>query len=297
MIAEATILTPLPDNSPAERALFIGSSDAAPAIGVSPWKTALQLWLEKRGEAEPEPENDAMHLGKLLEPVVLSMFTRRTGNRVLAHQQRFIHPEYPWMACTVDGLTDDGTVVEAKTANWRVAEKFGEEGTDAIPEEYVIQTTHAMAVTGANLAIVPVLLGGDDLRIYRVERNDGLIAVLIEREQAFWRMVQEGRAPEPDWEHETTNQVLNAMYEPQGGTVHLDDQAVTYFETYWQAKRAEAAAQKVKKTAKAHLLALMGHASCAMLPNGSKMTRKKVDVAEQARAAYSYNGFWIGKEK
>ena len=61
----------------------IGGSDAAAALGLSPWKSPLELWEEKAmGKTQPRQENDAMIFGRLLEPIVREEFVRRTGYKV-----------------------------------------------------------------------------------------------------------------------------------------------------------------------------------------------------------------------
>jgi putative phage-type endonuclease len=52
----------------------IGSSDAAAAVGLNPYKSQLKLWLEKTGrdtklpKADPQDEESPMYWGNLLEP-------------------------------------------------------------------------------------------------------------------------------------------------------------------------------------------------------------------------------------
>ena len=61
----------------------IGSSDAAAAVGLHPYKSPLQLWLEKTnratGMAQPDPQDETspMYWGTLLEPIVAAHYTKR----------------------------------------------------------------------------------------------------------------------------------------------------------------------------------------------------------------------------
>lgn len=80
----------------------IGSSDAAAAVGLNPYKSQLQLWMEKTGKDEnlpvvdPNDEESPMYWGTILEPIVAAHYTKRTGNRV----RRIINPalKYPHFA-------------------------------------------------------------------------------------------------------------------------------------------------------------------------------------------------------
>lgn len=58
------------------RSRGIGGSEAAAAIGRSPWKTALTLWKEKTG-AQAAPDlggNEAVELGRRMEPAIRDFF-------------------------------------------------------------------------------------------------------------------------------------------------------------------------------------------------------------------------------
>ena len=174
----------------------IGGSDAAAVCGVSPWKSAYQVYLEKRGEAEGYGQEDSepMFWGRTLEPVIRQRYADVTGRTVTVPQDILVHPEYDWMIGSLDGLADD-RVLEIKTA--RSPNGWGEPGSDEIPDFYKIQVFHYMTVTKLSLADVAVLIGGNDFRIYEVPLDPELQQLIIEREVAFWEMVKAGTPPEP----------------------------------------------------------------------------------------------------
>lgn len=179
-----------------ERRLGIGGSDAAPALGLSKWSTPLQLYLDKIGEGELLEETDPMRFGHLLEPIVRDEYSRRTGREVVFGQPPLVSREYPWMRVNLDGFVHaDNRVFEAKTA--RNDQGWGDPGTDDVPQDYILQCTHAMIVTGAKVADVAVLIGGSDFRIYTVERNAALVDLVIAGERAFWDAVQRREPPAP----------------------------------------------------------------------------------------------------
>jgi putative phage-type endonuclease len=179
-----------------ERLTGLGGSDCAVALGLSPWKTRFQLYLEKRGEAPPVAINEAMRWGTILEPIVLAEYERRTGRSILAPTTILRHPTHAFMVANFDGFVEeDGRIVEAKTA--RVAEGWGEPGTDEIPPHYLLQTMHYLAVAERELADVVVLIGGQDFRIYEVARDEELIAMIVDGEARFWEHVERAEPPEP----------------------------------------------------------------------------------------------------
>lgn len=99
------------------------------------------------------------------------------------------------MLANVDGLCEDDAhgpcIFEAKTAS---AYKAGE-WEDAIPDEYMIQIQHYMAVTGYQGAYIAVLIGGNSFRWKFVERDEELIHMLISLEEDFWKHVEKGVPP------------------------------------------------------------------------------------------------------
>ncbi|MAL34750.1 MAG: alkaline phosphatase, partial [Pseudomonas sp.] len=66
----------------------IGSSDAAAAVGLNPYKSQLELWLEKTGrdtglpKTDPDDDESPMYWGNVLEPIVAWHYGKRTGNKV-----------------------------------------------------------------------------------------------------------------------------------------------------------------------------------------------------------------------
>lgn len=178
----------------------IGSSDAAVAVGLSPYKSALTLWLEKTGRKAPGDlsAKEAVLWGMVLEPVLASVYAERTGRKVRRVNAVLQHPEIPYLLANLDreviGLPEGTGILEIKTASFHSAPQW-EEG---VPVAYQCQVLHQLAVTGHQWADVAVLIGGQDFRIYRIERDDDKIADLLAREAVFWRCVTDDVQPEPD---------------------------------------------------------------------------------------------------
>lgn len=187
--------------TPDERAAFlerrrtgIGGSDVAPILGLSPWATPLDIYLEKRGEAPPKEETEEMLWGNLHEPHIRSEYARRTGREV-AIPEMLVHPKHPFAIANLDGLTRCGRVLEIKTA--KRPDGWGEDGSDEIPEAYALQVQHYLMVSGREVADVAALIAGSDFRLYEVEADRELHEMLLEAESAFWQRVVDGVPPEP----------------------------------------------------------------------------------------------------
>ena len=180
------------------RKLGIGGSDAAVVCGISRYKSPVELWMEKTDQLPYQEAGEAAYWGTLLEDIVRTEFTKRTGIEVNKVQQILQSEEYPFMRANLDGVCqhpDHGICgFEAKTAS---AYKTGE-WEDSIPDEYQLQIQHYMAVTGYKGFYIAVLIGGNTFRWRFVERDEELIAMLIEREGDFWDHVQQMTPPAMD---------------------------------------------------------------------------------------------------
>ncbi len=182
----------------------LGGSDAGAVCGISPYKTPVDVWLEKTGQAEPVDlsDNQAVAWGNILEDTIATEFSKRTGMKVQRRNATLKHPEHDWMLAHVDRLivgTDKGPgILEVKTAGQYMSDKWGDPGTDQVPDEYALQVAHYLAVTGYAWARLAVLIGGRDLRVYDLPRDEDLIALLMAREEKFWTQHVETRlAPPP----------------------------------------------------------------------------------------------------
>lgn len=200
----------------------IGASEIAAVAGLSPWATPLEIYLRKIGEAPEIEDNRAMRVGRRLESVVLYEFCEETGEQISFEGYPcplIRHPDYPYMLATPDAETMSGRLVEAKTAGSRSFAKWGTAKDPEIPREYQIQIQWQLHVAGRDQGYIACLIGGEDLRIHPVERNDRLISGLCDAAADFWERVVNRDPPEPDFVHPSTPELLRGMY----GTVATSD--------------------------------------------------------------------------
>lgn len=177
-----------------ERRKGCGGSDIAAIMGLSPWKTAYQCYLEKRGEGQGSEENDAMRWGKIAELSLRQFYSDETGRAVRLPNKIMYHKEYPYLLANLDGFTDDGRIVELKTA--RYPKGWGEPGTAEVPESYALQVQHYMLVSGFHVADVVVSIGGGLPSIYVVPEDLELQQMIIDACREFWARVVAGNPPE-----------------------------------------------------------------------------------------------------
>lgn len=191
----------------------IGGSEIGAILGLSPYRTPMDVFLEKRGETVPKGNEQAMYWGTVLEDVVAHEYQKRTERKVQRVTQMLAHPEHDFMLANIDravivpeisgnvrwkdGRLTTNRILECKTANGFAADQWGDVGTDNVPDAYLLQCQWYLGVTRADVADVAVLIGGQDYRIYSIARDDGLIGDMIEAASEFWQRVQTGIAPDP----------------------------------------------------------------------------------------------------
>ncbi len=195
----------------AERMKGIGGSEVAAIVGLSPYAGPLDVYCSKLGLAAPIVENRAMKIGKFLEPLLLSEYTAETGRRARLNSTLYRHPEFPWAIGTPDAFADEPGV-ELKAHGIRQAARFGEPGTDQIPDEHLCQISWYMAITGRESWDVAVLLGGQEFRVYSVVRNRDLEETLLATVRTFWESNVLAQVP-PDLDgSESARAIVSARY-------------------------------------------------------------------------------------
>ncbi|MDD5300565.1 MAG: YqaJ viral recombinase family protein [Gallionella sp.] len=259
----------------------IGSSDAAAAVGISSYKSPLELWLEKTGrqEAPDLAANDAVFWGATLEHIIANVYAERTGVKVRRLNAVLQHPEYHFMLANLDRVVqhpmDGNGVLEVKTAGVNSAQ-FWEEG---VPDGYQCQVLHQLAVTGKEWCDVAVLIGGQDFRVYRVIRDEARIADLIQREAKFWQYVIDDIPPPVDGS-ESSGRALASMYPSDKGDVLdcTEDAGMNkLFSDYWAYRQQREAAEAQEELLKQQLQERLGFASGAVLGDARISWRKSKD--------------------
>lgn len=192
----STKIDTLTEQQLADRQLGIGGSDVAAILGLSPWKSPLDVYLEKVGEAGPIAANERMYWGQRLESIVADEYCTRHDRQVRRKRQTVVHKQYPWMRANIDRIVVNlDRLLECKTTGERNADRWGEPGSDEIPELYMAQVQHYLVVTGRQVADVAVLIGGQEYRDYTVEADREIRDLLLEEENRFWHDHVEARIP------------------------------------------------------------------------------------------------------
>lgn len=269
--------------SPEELALRktgIGASEIGAVVGLNPYAGPLDVYLRKLDLIEDDA-GEAAEWGHLLEPLIADRYARETGE-TLERCSTLVHPSEPWILATPDRLSLSGRVVECKTASLRVAHRWGEPGTDEVPEEYLAQVTWQMLVTGHRVADIALLVGGQEFRIYTVPFDGELAAALVEQGRAFWHDHVLAQVPPPSGSEKAVREWLRQRYPRDLGDIRTagPDEADA-LEALRQARIAFAEAEARKTAAEDQVKRLIGDDAGLSHPEIGRVTWKKNKDSER----------------
>ena len=189
----------------------IGGSDASAVMGLNPYKTNEELWLEKTGRWVPEDISDKSYVkyGHDAEPLLRGLFALDYPEyEVEYYDNNMIRNEkYPWAHASLDGelIDADGRkgILEIKTTNI-LQSMQKEKWKEQIPDNYYIQILHYLMVTEYDFAVLKAQLKSEwkgEIRLqtkhYFIEKEEVAadIKLLKKEEEQFWRKVQNGQRP------------------------------------------------------------------------------------------------------
>lgn len=206
-----------------DRSKFLGGSDVAAVMGLSPWATPVELWMQKTGRT-PKEEPDAARRkmfarGHALEPFIRDMVIDKLKEmgltvELIAINKRYADEAHPFLACEIDfelRLTGEIEIggnlytldaehinADAKSVSGFARKKWGTESTEDVPIEYAAQFMHGLGITGRGKCLVAALRSFDDVDIYWTLRDDETIEAMRAKSVTFWNdHVLADVAPDP----------------------------------------------------------------------------------------------------
>lgn len=269
----------------AERKHGLGGSDIGAILGLSKYRTPVDVWAEKTGRIAGQDETLQMRFGSYAEDFVAREYSARTGNAVQRFTTMLHHPTAPILG-NVDRLvipagqkraahqreirTDLG--LECKTASAFAAldeNEWGDEGTDQVPASYLIQCVTYMALTGCSRWDLSVLFGNQELRIYNLARDLELEGEVIARSAEWWQAhVVADVAPEP------VNDSDVALLYPQAKQkeeIAADGEIILAVDMLRSTKEQLSTLEKYEGELALQIKRFMGHADTLLGPDGKKL--------------------------
>lgn len=226
------------------RAKGVGGSDMSTILGMNQWASPYDLWLEKTGRQAPE---DISGKWAIVKGNALEIELRR--------RFRTLHPElitvdgtdisiasdaHPCMHASLDGWmydpeSDSFGVLEIKTANAISGRNdwHGEDGILCIPDYYMAQVTHYLAVTGFDWGYVYADIGEAEPVEIRFERDEEDVEAVTRKAEEFWGFVQRDEMPAL-----TARDVAEAYPAPVDGIETVDDEDTAQLFAKYKAAQA-----------------------------------------------------------
>jgi len=190
----------------------IGGSDASAILGLNPWKSNIELWLEKTGQFTPDDISDkeCVKYGVAAEPLLRELFALDFPEYEVEYfgDNMILNDDFPFGAASLDGeLTEKETgrkgILEIKTTNI-LQSMQKEKWRDKLPDNYYVQCLHYLLITGYSFVVLVAQLksefGGEiykQVKHYKIERAEvqADIEFLESSEKEFWKQVQERKRP------------------------------------------------------------------------------------------------------
>jgi len=283
-IQQSTTIPPLftPERSEflEERKTGIGGSDAAVILGLSKYKTPLELAEEKLGLVPPFAGNRFTEAGNRLEDVIADWYADERGCRVARANQTFRLKKYDFIMAHIDRrVLKERKLLECKSADKWTLHNWGEPGTDEIPDAYFLQVQHYLMFPNWDYADLAALIGGNDLRIYPIIPDTELQEMMLEAEIAFWTTIERGDLPDPIRESDT-----NKLWSRDNGElIYADTDVMEWHEELKGSMVAKKAIDAKLDDLKTKVKSYMKEYSVLCDPDGKKIRTWKTQKTSSFR--------------
>lgn len=188
------------DDIAASHRTHLGASQIAGALGLSTFADNTPARIKARILGQLPPERKLVFdTGHALEPVIHNWFTLGKPGEFMRPPDDRTRAIKGVMVAHLDCLWIDGEArnVEYKTSTHRTG--WGEPGTDAVLQDYLVQAHAQMYVHGLRITHFGVLFSGaSNIAEYVVDYDRDLGEELARRAQEWWeRYIVRDETPEP----------------------------------------------------------------------------------------------------
>lgn len=275
----------------------LGGSDAAPAVGMSPWKSPVALYFDKTDPITADEDTELFKRGRQMEGPIADMFAEESNLEVVKLPVMLRSGMYEFMLANVDRyvVETDGTwaILECKNVGVNQTHDWD----DGPPLHYRLQIQHYLAVHGPRFqrAYIAALIGGNKLVIFVVERDETLIADIIAGEEAFWTFVTLKRMPSIDGTDSTRAALAEHFAKPEVESKEVSREILTLIEQHRAAKVGLKLASDRVNEIESAMKALIGDAEEATVDGDVVATWKVVTKAEYVVKPQQYRQLSVKK--
>ena len=269
----------------------IGGSDAGAIIGVNPYKSIIDVYIDKT-QGSDFKGNKYTHWGHNLESVIFKEF-QRLHDDFYCYEVPFTMKK-GYLVANVDGMCYDlekgWGVVEIKTANAFAGKEWNGE---TIPDSYFAQVQHYLAVTGLSYAYIACLIGGNTYKEFYIERAEEDIKLIEEKCTEFWNEnILKRIPPMPDGSEAYSKYLLKEADSSDDDVVELDT-IEDKGQEYKAVKSEIEALEKKKKLIEQEILKEMNENDCKK----AKSENFKFTIVCQNRATFDKKRFFAENEE
>jgi putative phage-type endonuclease len=275
----------------ARRKRDITASEVAALFGKHPYKSALDLYMDKTGlNGQNTTDDTVLRRGRILEPAVAEAVKEiRPQWQITRSICYFSKPELriggtpDWFV--MDQEENTCRILETKTASPDI---FEQQWNGTPPLAWILQTLVQMMVSDLDHASIACLVTSFDfpVHIYDVERHKDAENAILEKVSEFWDMVKRGTPPDPDFTKDGAS--ISKLY-PRATAPAVDwsndDRAFHLVDQYYDLTQAVAGLEEQKDTVAAEIKAKLGEHESALLPGWNvswkDQTRKQCIIPEK----------------
>lgn len=219
---------------PQRRALrrkTIGASDAPIILGISPWSSPHELWIEKSG-MDMSSDTQRTRLGNYLQHGVAMEALNQIGGSIISEEPFAVHVD-GWASATPDYIIrqgDSNAIIEVKTTH--------ERSWDAVPEHYLLQVNWQCWVHGIDRAYVAALHGGLNVQVYEIQPalQSVWFVDAVARCKKWYDLYMQGDAEPARHKHDNSD-LRAAIRAESGKVVDLDEEIVGYMQRLAELKK------------------------------------------------------------
>ena len=170
------------------RAKYLGASEISAVLGVSPWEKPKDLFLKKIGYVKENISSDKQKLfdkGHSKEIIARDKYELQTLKKF--HPMVILNDGYPYLSASLDGLSDDGELIEIKYLG--LEDYLNVVLGIKIPDKYIPQVQCQMLLAGVDKMTFIGINESDDIATMTVEKDSLFICDMISKADIFWGKV------------------------------------------------------------------------------------------------------------
>jgi predicted phage-related endonuclease len=266
------------------RQLAIGGSDIGAILGLDDNRDGFSVWAAKRGglprltdDEKPLP----MLIGSFLEEGIIRLYTHFTKREAVFDNKTRLHPTRPYMVYTPDALCrHERRGIDAKAVRMDQRYKWGE-SLDEIPWHIVAQVWWYMAAMEYDRWDVFALIGGQEPRLYTVERDPEIERVMLEKAEEFYRRYLIGNEQPPIGSSDEASRWLKQQFPAHRAPLRdADEKECALLDAYSVVRTEEEEAAEERKRLEVLVKAAIEDAEGIRWPRGRVTYRKAKDGIE-----------------